>query len=112
MKPAPTSNTAYRLPVCHRAAAIPDPIIKKVHAISGGIPRLINILCDRMLLGAYTQETTQIDHNIYKQATLEVMGERSRPSQPNYQTHFYLAAIGLWFAGGGFAHLASARPAT
>jgi len=73
----------------------PEPIIKKVHAISGGIPRLINILCDRMLLGAYTQETTQIDHNIYKQATLEVMGERSRPNQPNYQTYFYLAAIGL-----------------
>ncbi|MFO1370516.1 MAG: AAA family ATPase [Marinagarivorans sp.] len=79
----------------------PDPIIKKVHAISGGIPRLINILCDRMLLGAYTQETTQIDHNIYKQATLEVMGERSRPSQPNYQTYFYLAAIGLGLAVAG-----------
>ncbi|HMY38867.1 MAG TPA: AAA family ATPase, partial [Marinagarivorans sp.] len=73
----------------------PEPIIKKVHAISGGIPRLINILCDRMLLGAYTQETTQIDHNIYKQATLEVMGERSRPTAPNYQTYFYLAAIAL-----------------
>lgn len=76
----------------------PEPIIKKVHAISGGIPRLINILCDRMLLGAYTQETTQIDHNIYKQATLEVMGERSRPNQPNYQTYFYLAAIALGLA--------------
>lgn len=73
----------------------PDPIIKKVHAISGGIPRLINILCDRMLLGAYTQETTQIDNNIYKQATLEVMGERARPQANNYQTYFYLAAIAL-----------------
>jgi general secretion pathway protein A len=73
----------------------PEPIIKKVHAISGGIPRLINILCDRMLLGAYTQETTQIDHNIYRQATLEVMGERPRANAPNYQTHFYLAAIAL-----------------
>ncbi|MEY4589081.1 MAG: hypothetical protein RL497_1157 [Pseudomonadota bacterium] len=76
----------------------PDAIIKKVHAISGGIPRLINILCDRMLLGAYTQETTQIDHNIYKQATLEVMGERPRTQAINYQkyqTYFYLAAIAL-----------------
>lgn len=73
----------------------PDPIIKKVHAISGGIPRLINILCDRMLLGAYTQETTQIDNNIYKQATLEVMGDRARPQAQNYQTYFYLAAIAL-----------------
>jgi general secretion pathway protein A len=73
----------------------PDPIIKKVHSISGGIPRLINILCDRMLLGAYSLETTQIDNNIYKQATLEVLGERHKPNTPNYQTHFYLAAIAL-----------------
>lgn len=74
----------------------PDPIIKKVHSISGGIPRLINILCDRMLLGAYSLETTQIDNNIYKQATLEVLGERHKPAAPiNYQTHFYLAAIAL-----------------
>ena len=53
----------------------PVNVIKKVHAISGGIPRLINILCDRMLLGAYTQEATQIDGTICKQATEEVLGD-------------------------------------
>ncbi len=52
----------------------PDYIIKKLHSISGGIPRLINVLCDRMLLGAYTQETTLIDANICLQAAIEVLG--------------------------------------
>ncbi len=74
----------------------PDAIIKKVHSISGGIPRLINILCDRMLLGAYTRETTLIDHSIYRQATIEVLGEQSlpRPGQ-QLQPYFYGAAIAL-----------------
>ncbi len=53
----------------------PMNVVKKVHAISGGIPRLINIMCDRMLLGAYTQESTQVDGAICKQATEEVLGD-------------------------------------
>jgi hypothetical protein len=28
---------------------------------SGGIPRLINMLCDRALLGGYSAQTTRID---------------------------------------------------
>jgi general secretion pathway protein A len=53
----------------------PLNVVRKVHAISGGIPRLINILCDRMLLGAYTQDTSQVDRTICKQATEEVLGD-------------------------------------
>ncbi|BCD99150.1 ExeA family protein [Marinagarivorans cellulosilyticus] len=53
----------------------PANVVKKVHAISGGIPRLINILCDRMLLGAFTQESTEVDKTICQQATEEVLGD-------------------------------------
>ncbi len=53
----------------------PASVVKKVHAISGGIPRLINILCDRMLLGAYSQESTSVDSAICKQATEEALGD-------------------------------------
>ena len=53
----------------------PLSVVKKVFSISGGIPRLINILCDRMLLGAYTQEATLVDGSICKQATEEVLGD-------------------------------------
>lgn len=53
----------------------PENVVKKVHSISGGIPRLINILCDRMLLGAYTRETTAVDAHICQQASAEVLGD-------------------------------------
>ena len=55
----------------------PAEIISRIHGVSRGIPRLINILCDRMLLGAYSQDKTQIDLSICRQARLEVLGEEA-----------------------------------
>ena len=43
----------------------PANVVAKVHSISGGIPRLINILCDRMLLGAFTKEVTTVNGAIW-----------------------------------------------
>ena len=60
----------------------PPHIIHKVFQITGGIPRLINVLCDRMLLGAYSRESTQVDTGIYQQATIEVLGEGAAARHP------------------------------
>jgi len=38
--------------------------LKNVHAYTGGIPRLVNLLCDRALLGGYSAQTTRIDESI------------------------------------------------
>lgn len=67
----------------------PPKIIHKIHQISRGIPRLVNILCDRMLLGAYSRESMEIDNTIYRQAIVEVMG--AAPEEPfrRYQTAVY-----------------------
>ncbi len=35
-----------------------------VYRFSGGIPRLINLLCDRALLGAFAQRTNRVTHQI------------------------------------------------
>jgi len=35
-----------------------------VHRYSGGIPRLINMLCDRALLGGYSAQTNRIDEDL------------------------------------------------
>lgn len=37
-----------------------DEIIAHIHGLSRGIPRLINILCDRAILAGFTKETRQI----------------------------------------------------
>lgn len=51
-----------------------DAIIKKIHEFSGGIPRLINVLCERLLLGAYAQNQHNIDKQIFASAAKEVAG--------------------------------------
>jgi general secretion pathway protein A len=54
----------------------PKAVIKHVHKISRGVPRLINVLCDRSLLGAYAKNRPTVDRAILKQAVTEVMGEK------------------------------------
>jgi general secretion pathway protein A len=51
-----------------------------VYRYSGGVPRLINIICDRALLGGYVNNNTQIDVPIVRKAVQEVRGENINPS--------------------------------
>jgi general secretion pathway protein A len=48
---------------------------KEVFRLSQGIPRLINVICDRALLGAYSQESRLITKRLVKTAAAEVSGE-------------------------------------
>ncbi|MBL4867563.1 MAG: AAA family ATPase [Pseudomonadales bacterium] len=50
------------------------PVIKLLHRISGGIPRVINVICDRALLGAYVQDRRIVDKKTLGQAAKEVLG--------------------------------------
>jgi general secretion pathway protein A len=54
--------------------------LHEVHRLSGGIPRVINVACDRALLGAYTQETHKIDAALVRRAASEVYGRRFVPT--------------------------------
>lgn len=58
---------------------IPPSVVDKVHEFSGGIPRLINIICERMLLGAYGRGQAQLDESIFEQARKEVLGSAPTP---------------------------------
>ena len=49
--------------------------ISRIHRLSGGIPRLINVLCDRALLGAYGQNLSRVSRRIVNQAGREVLNE-------------------------------------
>lgn len=48
--------------------------IRQVEKFSRGVPRLINVLCDRALLGAYVEGKEQVDPSIVRQAAREVFG--------------------------------------
>ena len=52
----------------------------ELHRLSLGIPRVINVACDRALLGAYTQESKKITASLVRQAAGEVYGRRFFPT--------------------------------
>jgi general secretion pathway protein A len=52
----------------------PPSTLGKLHALSGGVPRMINLLCDRALLGAYVQGKDTVDRRTLANATQEVCG--------------------------------------
>ncbi|GIU41337.1 ATPase AAA [Shewanella colwelliana] len=63
-------------PLFHRKA------IKALHKYSGGIPRLINLLCERALMAGYAQSKVPIDANMVSTAASEVLGEEiKKPSR-------------------------------
>jgi general secretion pathway protein A len=70
----------HRLTVSGCPAPLFTPgALAAVHQLSGGIPRLINVICDRALLGAYAQGKFQADRATVRRAAREVLPSDLRP---------------------------------
>lgn len=68
----------HRLKVAGGVGEIFDARAKRdVHRLARGIPRVMNIICDRALLGAYGQETRKVSSKLVKRAAIEVSGQAS-----------------------------------
>ena len=65
--------------------------IRELHRLSDGVPRIINVIADRALLGAYTREEHRVNGALVRRAASEVYG---RP---------VLAPWVNWFAFAGAA---------
>ena len=48
--------------------------VSRIHKLSGGVPRLINTICDRSLMAAYAAHKDSVDSRIVGKAASEVMG--------------------------------------
>jgi general secretion pathway protein A len=71
----------HRLDVAGQKGPIfTDGAVRRVHALSGGLPRLINVICDRALLGAYAGEKREVDARTVRRAAREVRGHRTMNS--------------------------------
>ena len=62
---------------CFRAAEFSNAALKRIFRYSGGVPRVVNIVCDRALLIGFTEEDRVISGSMAAQAVSEVAG-RSR----------------------------------
>jgi len=69
----------HRLRVAGALGEVVDAGAKKeAFRLSQGVPRLINVICDRALLGAYSQESRVITRRLIRRAADEVSGELER----------------------------------
>ena len=53
----------------------PPDAITEIHKRTRGVPRLINVLCDRALLGAYGSHQHKVTPEIVRKAAIEVLGK-------------------------------------
>ncbi len=101
----PCSREETRAYIVHRlgVAGRKEPIfsetaLREVYRESRGVPRLINVICDRALLGAYANDTTRVDARMVRRAAREVRGRTPRRAARSVR----------WAAVGGVAVLAVA----
>lgn len=60
--------------------------IDLIYKLTNGVPRLINVLCDRSLLGAFVRKKKIISNDIIRKAAAEALGKpvSEQPSSNNY----------------------------
>ncbi|PHV34665.1 peptidoglycan-binding protein [Janthinobacterium sp. BJB312] len=76
------SYIRHRLAVAGSTAQTPfaPRLMAQIHAMSHGVPRRINLLCDRALLGAYVENQPQVTRQILRRAAEEVFAEEGKPA--------------------------------
>src|SRR5471032_2396552 len=82
----PLSNTETAAYVRHRLRVsgstsdiFSNFALAEMFHLSGGVPRVINIVADRALLGAYTQDRHRVTSGLVRHAAAEVFGRRFAP---------------------------------
>ena len=74
--------------------------VRRIHRLSGGIPRSINILCDRALLGAYATNKRSVSKGIVDKAAREVLPDDALRSYPANAGLLAVMFIVVLLAGG------------
>jgi general secretion pathway protein A len=107
----PLSREETRAYIRHRMAVsdardevFTEGAIRRVYALSAGVPRLINVICDRALLGAYAMDRRSVDSATVQKAAIEALGRpvRERLVRPWV---WGLAAVGAIAAAWGWLPL-------
>lgn len=93
----------HRLQVAGGLGDIFDASAKReVFRLSQGVPRIINVICDRALLGAYSREMRRITRRVVRRAHAEVAGRAYVPPWLRWATPLMIATgmamlvFGIW----------------
>jgi general secretion pathway protein A len=69
--------------------------LREVRRLSGGVPRLINIICDRALLGAFTEDRHVVGAGVVRRAAGEVFGKTMLPRWLPWATGAAVGAVAV-----------------
>ncbi len=93
----------HRLGVARgRSEIFSKDALDSLYVYSGGIPRLINIICDRALLGAFVRENAIVDRATLAKAAREALGDRLSGTDRRWKA--VLTAVILICAGLGLLY--------
>jgi general secretion pathway protein A len=94
-----TQYIAHRLSVAGMLTALPfsGKAMERIHQLSRGVPRRINLLCGRAMLGAYASGVPIVDTTIVEKAAVEVFDKGEITSTRPWAS--LLASISALFAG-------------
>lgn len=97
----------HRLRVAGATSDIFTPqALTEVFRLSRGVPRVINVICDRALLGSYTLDRHRVTSALVRQAASEVFGHRVVPywlpwvATAGTALTLVLALVALWTSRG------------
>jgi general secretion pathway protein A len=69
---------------------------RQVYRFSRGVPRLINIACDRALLIAYSQNRTKVNGQVMQTAIMEILNNWKNKKARSRHWPFWWAAAGIF----------------
>ena len=100
---SPQEANAYVLHRLRVAGATTDiytpSALRETFRLSGGVPRVINVISDRALLGSYTQDRHRVTGSLVRRAASEVFGRGFAPSWfawAGTAAAAVLLALGAW----------------
>ncbi|MEM9401943.1 MAG: AAA family ATPase [Pseudomonadota bacterium] len=83
----PLSRQETAAYVAHRmkvAGALTDVFeaaaLREIFRLTQGVPRLVNVICDRALLGSYSREQSRVSARMVRRAAAEVAGDEGIPA--------------------------------
>jgi general secretion pathway protein A len=85
--------------------------LKRIHAHSGGVPRLINVIAERALLGGYAHDDTRIDARSVDRAAKETLAPKARSASRRWWLPAGVGVAALALIAGVYAWRAPAPAA-
>ncbi len=73
--------------------------IQRIHEIARGVPRRVNLLCDRALLGAYATNQARVDRAVVDKAAVEVFGDDPPPVKTSRRPALLSQAVNVSLLG-------------